>query len=144
MSLSFQLKIVGASLLLLALAHAFFPRWFNWTEELGRLSSLNRQVFQIHCFFIGLILFLFGLLSLCFTDALLERTRLAQVVLAGLLVFWLARLVVQLFVYDPSLWKGNRFNTRIHLLFSLTWAYYVAVFGWALWEQLRPGQRPGL
>ena len=144
MSLSFQLKIVGASLLLLALAHAFFPRWFNWTEELGRLSSLNRQVFQIHCFFIGLILFLFGLLSLCFTDALLERTRLARVVLAGLLVFWLARLVVQLFVYDPSLWKGNRFNTRIHLLFSLTWAYYVAVFGWALWEQLRPGQRPGL
>ena len=144
MSLSLQLKIVGASLLLLAGAHAFFPRRFNWKEELSRVSSLNRQVFQIHCFFIGLILFLFGLLSLCFTDTLLERTRLARVVLAGLLVFWLARLVVQLFVYDPSLWKGNRFNTRIHLLFSLMWAYYVAVFGWALWEQLRPGQRPGL
>ena len=138
MSLSLQLKIVGASLLLLAVAHAFFPRWFNWTEELGRVSSLNRQVFQIHCFFIGLILFLFGLLSLCFTDALLERTLLARVVLAGLLVFWLTRLVVQLFVYDPSLWKGNRFNTRIHLLFSFMWAYYVAVFGWALWHQFQP------
>lgn len=138
MSLGVHLKIVGASLLLLAAAHAFFPRRFNWEEELGRLSRLNRQMFQVHCFFIGLVLFLFGVLSLGFTEALLERTFLARVILSGLALFWLARLVVQLFVYDPRLWKGSRFNTRVHLLFSLMWAYYAAVFGCALWHQLRP------
>jgi len=67
MTLSLHLKIVGASLLLLAVAHAFFPRRFGWAEELSRLSPLNRQMFQVHCFFIGLVLFMFGLLSLCFT-----------------------------------------------------------------------------
>jgi hypothetical protein len=138
MSLSFHLKVVGTSLLLLAVAHAFFPRRFNWGDELHRLSPLNRQIFQVHCFFIGLVLAMFGSLALCFTSALLERTALARIVLGGLVLFWLARLLVQFFVYDSSLWKGNRFNTRIHWLFSILWVYYVAVFGWALWNQLRP------
>jgi hypothetical protein len=139
MSLSFHLKSAGASLLLLAVAHAFFPRRFNWGEELTRLSPLNRQIFQVHCFFIALVLFMFGLLALVFTDALLERTALARLVLGGLLLFWLARLFAQFFVYDARIWKGDRFNTRAHYSFSLLWAYYVAVFGWALWDQLRPG-----
>jgi hypothetical protein len=139
MSLSLQLKLAGASLILLALAHAFFPRRFDWKEELGRLSLLNRQIFQVHCFFIALVLFLFGLLALFFTHTLLDRTALARVVLGGLVLFWLARLVVQLFIYDASLWKGDRFNTRVHALFAFLWVYYVTVFGWALWNQLRPG-----
>jgi hypothetical protein len=138
-SLSVQLKIAGASLLLLAVAHAFFPRRFNWTEELGRLSRLNRQMFQVHTFFIGLVLFMFGLLSFCFTGALLQQTSLARVVLGGLVLFWLARLGVQLFVYDPGLWKGHRFNARIHWLLTFLWTYYAAIFGWALWDQLRLG-----
>jgi hypothetical protein len=137
-SLSLHLKIAGASLLFLGLAHALFPRRFNWKAELGAVSLLNRQIFQVHCFFIGLIVCMFGLLALVFTDALLERTALAPVVLAGIVLFWLARLIVQFFVYDPTLWRGDRFNTRIHLLFSLLWTYYVAIFGWALWEQLQP------
>lgn len=82
---------------------------------------------------------MFGVLALGFTETLLDRTALARVVLAGLVLFWLARLIVQFFVYDPRLWKGNRFNTRVHLLFSAMWAYYVAVFAWAFWYQLRPG-----
>lgn len=45
MSLWVHLKIAGASLLILALAHAFFPWRFNWPEELSRLSLLNRQMF---------------------------------------------------------------------------------------------------
>lgn len=139
MILSPLLKIAGASLLILSLAHAFFPARFQWREELGRLSLLNRQIFQVHCFFIALVLFMFGLLALVFTDALLERTALARPVLGGMLLFWLARLFAQFFVYDARIWKGDRFNTRAHLFFSLLWAYYVAVFGWALWDQLRPG-----
>ena len=114
MSLSFQLQIVGASLLLLALGHAYFPRRFNWSEELSRLSPVNRQIFQVHCFFIALILFMFGSLALCFTPALLDRTPLARIVLSGLVLFWVARLLIQFFVYESSLWKGNRFNTWIH------------------------------
>jgi hypothetical protein len=138
MSLSLQLKIVGASLLILSLSHAYFPQRFDWSAELRRVSPLNRQIFQVHCFFIGLLLFMFGLLALCYTEALLERTMLARIVLSGLVVFWLARLIVQFGVYDPGLWRGDRFNTAVHGLFACAWTYYVAIFGWALWNQLRP------
>jgi hypothetical protein len=82
---------------------------------------------------------MFGLLSLCFTETLRERTPLARAVLGGLVLFWLARLGVQLFVYDPGLWKGHRFNARIHWLLTFLWAYYVAIFSWALWRQVQPG-----
>jgi hypothetical protein len=126
-------------LLILALAHAYFPRRFDWREELRHVSPLNRQIFQVHCFFIGLLLFMFGLLALCFTDALLERSGLARIVLSGLVIFWLARLVIQLGVYDSRLWRGDRFNTGVHWLFTCLWAYYITIFGWALWSQLRPG-----
>jgi hypothetical protein len=88
---------------------------------------------------VGLVVGMFGLLALLFTPALLERTALAHIVLAGLVLFWLARLIVQLFVYDQTLWRGHRFNTRVHLLFCFMWAYYAAIFGWALWRQLQPG-----
>src|SRR5260370_42230447 len=110
MSLRLQLKIVGASLLLLALAHALFPRRFEWEEELSRVSLLNRQIFQVHCFFIALVLFMFGSLALFFTGALLDRTVLARIILGGIALFWLVRLIVQLFVYDSRLWRGNRFH----------------------------------
>jgi hypothetical protein len=139
MSLSLHLKLAGATLLLLGMAHAFFPRRFNWKGELSAVSPLNRQIFQVHCFFIGLVIAQLGLLALLFTPTLLERTALARVLLSGILLFWLARLLAQFFVYDAALWRGHRFNTRVHLLFTMLWTYYVAVFGWALWSQLRPG-----
>jgi hypothetical protein len=135
MTLAVHLKIAGVSLVLLAFAHLFFPRRFGWAEELARLSLLNRQMFQVHCFFIGLILLMFGLLSLVFTGTLLERSALGRVVLGGLVLFWLVRLFVQLWVYDPSLWRGHRFNTRVRRLLLGLWGYYVVVFGWALWDQ---------
>jgi hypothetical protein len=139
MSLSLHLKIVGVSLLLLSLAHAFFPKRFQWKEELVRLSLLNRQIFGVHCFFVALVLFFFGVLSLCFTEALLEPTALARPVLAGLALFWAIRFVVQLFVYDRRLWKGDRFNTRAHVVFTLLWTYYAVIYGWAFWGQVSSG-----
>ena len=136
MSLILHLKIVGASLIVLGLAHAFFPKRFQWQEELGRLSLLNRQIFLVHCFFIVLTLWMMGALSLLFTPTLLIRTDLARLVLSGLTLFWFLRLLTQLFIYDRRLWKGNRFYTRMHIFFTLMWSYYVAVFAWALWRQM--------
>lgn len=139
MSLNLHLKIVGTMLLLLALCHAFFPKRFQWKEELQKLSRLNGQIFLVHCAFIVLILVLLGLLSLFFTETLLEPTPLGRVVLSGLTLFWVLRLATQLFVYDARLWRGHRFNTFIHVLFSCLWCYFVAVFSRTLWHQFYQG-----
>ena len=129
------LRIAGALLLLLACSHVVFPKRFHWAEELPRLSLLNRQMFLVHTFFIALLVAFMGILSLVFPEALLERSQLGRVVLAGLTIFWATRLLFQWFVYDRRLWRGQPFNTFVHYTFTAFWIYLTAVFGWALWRQ---------
>lgn len=133
--LEIALKSAGVMLLLLGLSHAFFGERFQWKEELERLSLLNRQIFYVHTFFIALIVVMLGVLALFYTGTLIEKTALARVVLGGIVIFWLCRLWIQFFGYHSSLWKGDRFNTGVHIIFSVLWTYLVVIFGWALWLQ---------
>lgn len=120
-------KIIGALLLLLAVVHVIFPRYFNWTEELKSLSLVNRQMMTVHTFFIALTVFLMGLL--CFTSAkALIETELGKIISFGLGVFWTIRLFVQFFGYSPKLWKGKKFETIVHIAFSAFWVYLSVIF----------------
>ena len=132
MTIRIHLQIVGALLLLLGLAHAFFPRYFGWATELASLSLLTRRIFQVHTFFIALLLVLLGICSLFYADTLLESTPLSRLLLSGIVIFWLCRLSVQFFVYDSAIWKGNRFFTSMHIAFSLLWIYVVVTYSLAL------------
>ena len=136
-NLSWHLRFVGACLAFLGLAHVAFPRRFGWKEELRNVSLLTRQVFYVHHFFVALVVTLQGVLCLFFAPELLTPSPLARLLLTGLVIFWTFRWTFQFWVYDKSLWRGDRFNTRFHILFSLFWTYLVAIFAWALWLQLR-------
>jgi len=136
MSLELHLRIAGALLLLLAAAHVFFPKQLGWKEDLAKLTLLNRQIFLVHVSFIVLILVLFGVLALGFAADLVAPSRLAAAVLGGLTLFWGLRLITQQFIYDRTLWRGNRRNTILHVLASLLWCYLTAVFGWGWWRQM--------
>lgn len=127
-----HLRIVGASLLILAVAHIYFGRRLGWKDDLVKLSAINRQIFLVHAFFICLTLGLMGILAMVFPEALLSRSALGKLVLAGLVIFWGMRLIFQWFVYDAAHWRGHRGNTVVHVLFTLLWAYYTAVFAIAL------------
>jgi hypothetical protein len=135
MALMTCLRIGGTILLLLALAHFSFAERFHWAEELPRLSLINRQIFLVHTFFIAMVVTMMGILSLVFPELLVDRSPLARLVLAGLAIFWGTRLVFQWFVYDRALWRGDRFNTAIHFLFTTFWTYLTSVYAWALWQQ---------
>lgn len=129
--LTLLLKVAGLLLIGLSLMHAFFGRRFAWAEELPRLSLLNRQIFQVHCFFIALTVGLMGVLALCWSEALVTRSPLGQAITAGLTIFWTCRLVFQWMVYDWALWRGRRFETAVHWLFTGLWSFLTGVFGWA-------------
>lgn len=132
MTIRLHLQIVGALLVVLGGAHGLFGRYFGWKKELERVSLLTRQIFQVHCFFIALLLVLLGACSLFYADALLEPGPLTRVILAGIVVFWLCRLLFQWFVYDPAIWRGRPFYTLMHVAFSLFWIYVVVTYGLAL------------
>ena len=120
-------KISGIILIILALAHVIFPKYFNWKDDLKSLSLVNRQVMIIHTFFIALIVFLMGLLCLTSTIDLIETT-LGKTLSLGLGMFWSIRLFIQFFGYSKALWKGKRFETIIHILFSGLWGYLSILF----------------
>jgi len=127
MRMILHFKIIGFLLVGLALVHIIFPRYFNWKEELKSLSLINNQMMTIHTFFIALIVFLMGLLCLTSATELIE-TRLGKTISLGLGIFWSLRLIIQLFGYSTKLWKGKRFETTIHFLFSGLWIYLSIIF----------------
>lgn len=127
--MEFHIKIIGFLLMTLAFVHIVFPTYFNWKGELKSLSLVNRQMMTIHTFFIALTVFLMGLM--CLTSATeLTETELGNRISFGLGLFWFIRLIVQFIGYSPKLWKGKKFETSIHILLSLFWAYLSVVFFW--------------
>jgi hypothetical protein len=126
-----HLKIIGISFIMLALLHAAFPRYFDWKTQLRSLDLLHRQLMEVHTFFVALIVFLMGLL--CFSCAHeLVNTHFGHKIVFGLFIFWIFRLLFQFFVYSPALWHGKRFETTVHIVFSMFWTYICGVFLWIL------------
>lgn len=122
-----HLKIIGALFLVLAFVHVIFPKYFNWKEELSHLSLINRQMMEVHTFFIALMVFLMGLLCLTSAEEL-SNTILGKRVILGFAIFWSVRLLIQFFGYSTQLWKGKKLETVVHILFSIFWIYLCLVF----------------
>ncbi len=122
-----HLKIIGVLLMMLALLHVVFPKYFKWKVELLLVSHINRQMMYVHAFFIALTVFLIGVL--CLTSASeLANTIFGKKISLGLAIFWTTRLIFQFFGYSSMLWKGKKLETIIHVLFSLLWTYFCGVF----------------
>ena len=130
-----HLRIVGALLLGIAALGVAVHRHFGWGAEIQRLTLLTRQVFLIHSAFVTVVIAMLGVLLAGYAPALVAPGPLPRAILVGLLVMWAARLLAQWFFYDPSLWRGDRFRTFMHVLFSVLYTYFVMTFALALYAQ---------
>ncbi|QTD37425.1 hypothetical protein JL193_15235 [Polaribacter batillariae] len=122
-----QLKIIGILLSILAFIHVGFSKYFKWKIELKSLSLINRQIMAVHTFFIALVVLLIGLLCLTSSNELIY-TKLGKRISLGLGVFWSIRLLFQLFVYSPKLWRRKKFETAMHIIFTIFWMYLTVIF----------------
>lgn len=125
--MEYHLKIIGSLLIVLALLHLFFPKYFNWKHELDSLSVINRQIMYIHSFSIAFVVFLIGFLCLTSSSELLSTT-LGKRICLGIGIFWITRLLIQFFGYSRETWEGKSFETTMHVLFSLFWTYLSTIF----------------
>ena len=125
--MEFNLKISGLLLIILALLHIGFPKYFDWKTELKSLTLLTHQVMYVHTFFIALVVLLMGVL--CFTSAAeLIVSKLGNKILIGFGFFWFCRLLIQLFGYSSKLWRGKKLETSIHILFLFLWTYLSVLY----------------
>ena len=136
MSLVVVLRVAGGSLVVLSLFHVVLWRTLDWGGEMARLSPLNARVFAVHTFFVAFVLCALGLLSLLAPRLLVEPSELARLLLAAVVVFWIARLVIQPLVFDRAMQSGWTRSLVVRVGASVVWALYVAVYGAAFLRQL--------
>jgi len=122
-----HLKIVGTLLIALSLMHIIIPKYFKWAQELTSLSLITKQILYVHTFFIAFVVLLMGLLCLSYSFELVYDP-FGRIISLGLFGFWLTRLIFQFLVYSPKVWRGKRFETVMHVMFSITWLYFTIVF----------------
>ena len=84
------------------IASAMVPKVLDWKASLEKLDGLFRQLVWVHGAFIVLVIIGFGLLSVVLADDLASGTTLARGMCLFIALFWAARLVVQLFVFDAK------------------------------------------
>ena len=122
-----NIKIAGIFMILLSLMHIGFPRYFKWEIELKKVSLINKQLMEVHTFFVAFTVFLMGILCMISSNDLIN-SMLGRRISMGLGVFWGLRLFIQLFGFSSSLWKGKTFETSIHFLFIIIWIYFTISF----------------
>jgi hypothetical protein len=122
-----HLKIIGVILIVLAVIHVAFPKYFNWKKDLQPLSLINNQMMYVHTFFVAFTVLLMGLFCIYCTHDIVNTT-LGRQLSFGLFIFWILRLMFQFFFYSPKLWQGKSFETIVHVMFSILWTYFSFVF----------------
>jgi hypothetical protein len=84
------------------IASALVPGTLDWRRELQKLPALLRHLIWVHGLFIVLTIVAFGVISLVFAESLADGSPLARAVAGFIAIFWLARLAVQLFLFDAK------------------------------------------
>jgi hypothetical protein len=82
------------------IASALLPKVLAWRTELRKLDPLSRHIVWTHGAFIVLTIIGFGVLSLALAPEMAAGTLLARAVCGFIGIFWLVRLVIQVFVLD--------------------------------------------
>lgn len=122
------LRVAGTGLVALALLHVPISRKLRWKEEAAALSPVNASIFHVHAFFICLVLVMMGLPCLFDPAIFLLPSRAGGWLAWSFAGFWGVRLYCQWFVYRPHLWRGKRFETVMHWLFTFLWSALAGLF----------------
>jgi hypothetical protein len=114
------------------IASALVPRVLDWRRELRQLAPLSRHLIWTHGVFIVLIIIAFGTITLANASALAAGSTLGRWVCGVITCFWLARLIIQCFVFDarPFL-KSTLLKLGYHGL-TAVFTFLVFVYSWAM------------
>jgi hypothetical protein len=128
------LWVAGAIQLVIIAANFALPTKLRCRENLVKVSPMIREVFVVHWLYIVLVLGIFTTLCFWFAPELAGGSRLGRFLSLAMAIFWLLRVPIQLFFYDPEIRRQNRLAD---VVFLLTFSYLGIVFGAAALGALR-------
>lgn len=100
--LEMLLRVAGLLHFSLLVAGSLLPFVLDWRRDLKKLDRLSQQIVWAHGLFIVMVIIGFGTASLVLPNELAAGTPLARALCGFIALFWLARLVVQLFFFDAE------------------------------------------
>jgi len=115
----------GVLQLLIAFSNFFAAKMFRYRESLRTLPGHVAEVFVVQNIFIVFTVVGMAAMRFVFAVELTGGTLLGRCLSGFLCVFWLGRLIFQLFFYDRELRRQHR---MIDVLFVLAFTYLVVVF----------------
>jgi hypothetical protein len=128
MSLRWLIFAGGVCQLGILLASALVPRVLRWGTELRQLTPLCRHVVWTHGAFIVLVIVGLGAVSVGLPGELAAGTPLARCVCGFIGIFWGARLVIQLFLFDARPYLTTGFLKAGYHGLTGVFAYLAAVY----------------
>ena len=112
-------------------ASALVPRVLDWKAELRALSPMSRHLVWTHGAFIVLTIVAFGVISVTGAADLASGSKLARLVCAFIAAFWLARLGIQLFLFDARPFLTRTFLKLGYHGLTVVFTYLGLVYAWA-------------
>jgi hypothetical protein len=134
------LKAAAAGQAVVALVNLGLVPLLNWRQELQRMPTLLREVFQVHKVFISVTLACFAAWTWRFADAFAAGDPMGRWICGGIGIFWLLRAVAQVACYSPAHWRGQAGRTAIHLLLLAVYSGWALLYLAAAWTGSEAGR----
>ncbi len=125
------LQLAGLIQLAIAVASLAIPRELGWREETRRLEPLTREVFWTYAAYIWATNVALGLVSVLAAEDLASGTTLARAITGYALLYWGARLAIQLVCFGKHAPEGLRFKVAEGAL-TVAFLALTATYAWAL------------
>ena len=124
------LRLAGLGHFAILTASALVPKVLDWKTALKPLSPFLRTLFWVYGVFIVLTIIGMGALTLFNAHAMVSGDPVARSLAAFIAVFWGARLIVQLFIFDSrpyltNIWLklGDHMLTVAFIFFTVIYAF---------------------
>ena len=125
------LRLGGACHFGILIASAMVPRVLDWRGELTKLSPLSRHLVWTHGAFIVLTIAAFGAITLANAPDLAAGAPLARWFCGFVAAFWLARLGIQFFLFDPRPYLTHGLLKVGYHGLTIVFTFLSAAYGWA-------------
>ena len=89
-------------------ANLFLPGILKYREHLGGLPRILREIFVVHSVYIVGVIAIFMMATVGFASELAGGRGLGRFMAGAMAVFWLCRIPVQVFYYDPAVKRLHR------------------------------------
>ncbi len=130
------LRLAGLGHFAILTASALVPGVLDWKTALKPLPPFLRTLFWVYGIFIVLTIIGLGTLTLINARAMATGDPVARTLAAFIAVFWGARLIVQLFVFDVRIYLTNVWLKIGDHLLTVAFLFFTTLYAIAAFRTL--------